>query len=624
MIKARDDAGLQFDGQFWEKAAYDMGNSRVMAQADGCGAISRYAIADRYNVFVPDSFYGNCSLSGQAVGTHSIKEVYMLGRRQRVYVKERGVAISFHTFLDAESEAVFQSVGWEGEIDHPVSARLDFGMLLNTREMAGCLGLTPYENVICKRQKNGLYLEAAPGVGVYLACSQELILREIEGAGVHLSVQAVLPPGKKNCLHLIFKWVEGAEADGGLCTKLLSCFDAAKDEAEQYEKWLSDTAFGETALAKAEAASCLNCAISNYKTADHFLGFFAGVHYQSPARTYYRDSFFTVLPLIKYRPGWVRNQLVTLAVGIGEDGSCPSAVKSKGIFWPNHLDSPSYFILLLHAYVEVTCDAAFLEHRVGERTMLGWARLLSDALLARADLSGLIYRPAGNRHDWADNVFREGYVCYEQALFCQAMRSMGKLLKHIDQNQSVLYTQKGAAIAQAIESNLWLEGKGWYANYRSPDHLEDNLSIDTALLAWFGIARPDRARRMLAHMEMLLETRLNAGQPFGDWGVMCCWPKYKYAHHLVEKSSYPYVYHNGSDWPFWSCVYALAKRRCDMEWDYPATRWFTWGLEKGWCTPVEYVSPLTGRGSLLQGWSAMGALALDPDARVWEKIWDSD
>jgi glycogen debranching enzyme len=433
-----------------------------------------------------------------------------------------------------------------------------------------------------------------------------------------------LNPGEKNCLRLVFKWAEGAEGDGGLCAKLLSCFDAANIEAEQYEKWLSDTARGKTALHKAEAASCLNCTISNYKTADGFLGFFAGVHYQSPARTYYRDSFFTVLPLIKYRPVWVRHQLVTLAGGIGEDGSCPSAVKSKGVFWPNHLDSPMYFILLLHAYVELTGDDAFLDKRAGERTMIDWALFLADTLLSRTDASGLIYRKPGNRHDWADNVFREGYVCYEQALFCQSMRSMGKLLKRIDQNQSALYTKKGAAIAQAIESTLWLEDKGWYANYRSLDHLEDNLSIDTALLAWFGIARQDRARRMLSNMESLLETRNNAAQPFHDWGVMCCWPAYKYAHHLVEKSSYPYVYHNGSDWPFWSCVYALAKRRYGMDHDYPATRWFEYGLEKGWCTPVEYHNPVTGRGSLLQGWSAMGALALHPDACAWDKIWDPE
>jgi glycogen debranching enzyme len=112
-------------------------------------------------------------------------------------------------------------------------------------------------------------------------------------------------------------------------------------------------------------------------------------------------------------------------------------------------------------------------------------------------------------------------------------------------------------------------------------------------------------------MENLLETKHNSAQPFGDWGVMCCWPAYKHKEHLVEKSSYDYVYHNGSDWPFWSSVYALAKIKFGLDGAYPAMRWFSYGLEQHWYTPVEYYNPLTGRGSPLQGWASMGVLALE-------------
>jgi hypothetical protein len=91
---------------------------------------------------------------------------------------------------------------------------------------------------------------------------------------------------------------------------------------------------------------------------------------------------------------------------------------------------------------------------------------------------------------------------------------------------------------------------------------------------------------------------------------MCCWPAYRRKDHLVEKSAYEYVYHNGSDWPFWSSVYALAKTEYGMDGTYPATRWYSYSLEQGWYTPVEYYNPITGRGSLLQGWSAMGLPAL--------------
>ncbi len=628
MIRAGDDAALYFEGQLWQTALYDLGNTRVLAQADGCGAISRYAVVDRYNVFVPDSFYVTCSWADRPADSHCPKEVRMLGRTQSIRLEERGAALGVDTFLDDQSEVVYQQACWRNAGETALECRLDFGVLLHAREMAARAGELPHEHVICRACPGGMAFEVSQGVRVYLACSEPLELREIEGAGIHLSVRLQALPREEACLRLAWLWREG-EADGAACAALMRGFEVARLEADRYAQWLTQTACGESVLERAESAACRNCAISNYKKAGDpeaggFAGFFAGVHYQSPARTYYRDSFYTALPLLRDRPEWIKGQLRALVGGIGEDGTCPSAVKSQGVFWPDHLDSPAYFVLLLHAYVGIAGDEAFLRERVRGRSMLEWALLLVDAMRARADASGLLYRRAGNRHDWADNVYREGYVCYEQALYCQALRSLGALLACCSDARAGEYLRGAAAVAEAIERELWLEDKGWYANYRSADCLEDNLSVDTVLLAWFGIARPERARRLLENMEALLETRNNPAQPFGDWGVMCCWPRYRYPRHLVEKSNYPYVYHNGSEWPFWSGVYALAKREAGLEWRYAATRWFAYGLEQGWCTPVEYHNPATGRGSLLQGWSAMGALALEEQAPGWRALWNPD
>ena len=624
MIHAREDGALYFQGQFFEKALYDFGNTRLLAQTDGCGALSRFAVADRYNVFLPDSYYAHCSIDDMAVSAHCEKTVSMLGRRQQVRIFECGAGVVWDTFLEECRATVFQRMEISNSNAQPLDFRLDFGMLLNTRDMAAFGQQAPFEHVKIAQQENGLYMQAAPGVGVYLACTSDVIVREVEYQGVHLSIQIRMPASETFCLPLAFHWREEAAIEKDFCSRLLAGIDQAYDDAKAYEHWLLDNASGETVLEKAQFCASLNCALTNYKITDGFEGFFAGVNYQSPARTYYRDSFFTVLPLIRLRPELVRKQLIALTGGITEGGTCPSAVKSEGVFWPNHLDSPQYFILLLHAYVSLTGDHAFLSESVRGRTMLHWARLLADALLERADHNHLLYRQAGNRHDWADNVFREGYVCYEQALYCQAVRSMGLMLKMCGKDQANEYITQSDLIAEAIESHLWLEEKGWYADYRSSEHLEDHLAIDTVLMAWFGIAKPERARRMLASMQALLETRENKTQPFEDWGVMCCWPPYKYPRHLVEKSSYPYVYHNGSDWPFWSCVYALSKRKFGMEWHYPATRWFTYGIANNWCTPVEYYNPVSGRGSLMQGWSAMGALALEKDAQDWGEIWLSN
>ena len=40
------------------------------------------------------------------------------------------------------------------------------------------------------------------------------------------------------------------------------------------------------------------------------------------------------------------------------------------------------------------------------------------------------------------------------------------------------------------------------------------------------------------------------------------------------------------------------------------TRWWVYGLEQGWLTPVEYYSPAFPVGGMLQGWSSMPAAIL--------------
>ena len=94
-----------------------------------------------------------------------------------------------------------------------------------------------------------------------------------------------------------------------------------------------------------------------YKEVGRFKGFIAGIVYQSPARTYYRDGYWTAISILKYRPDMVRNQILTLAAGINKDGKCPSAVKSNfKNWWGNHYDSPSFFAILLYDYVRLTGD----------------------------------------------------------------------------------------------------------------------------------------------------------------------------------------------------------------------------------------------------------------------------
>ena len=155
---------------------------------------------------------------------------------------------------------------------------------------------------------------------------------------------------------------------------------------------------------------------------------------------------------------------------------------------------------------------------------------------------------------------------------------------------------------------------GVEVEYRAADgFVESHLAIDSLVGAWLGVLPPERERQLLTAAQRLLVTRDNPGQPYGDWGVMACFPPYRRAADLRGKSRFAYRYHNGADWPYWDAVFAQALRKQGGQsgaWRHVLTRWWSYGLEQGWPEPVEYFSPPYGRGSPLQAWSGLAAAVL--------------
>ena len=103
-----------------------------------------------------------------------------------------------------------------------------------------------------------------------------------------------------------------------------------------------------------------------------FAGLAAGQAYSAPARTYFRDGYWTLQPLLELAPEVVREQIRLLATGIQPDGEAPSGVilsgqaqaiawdkfrrgdkvyagehLRPGDWWSDHFDSPLFFILAL-------------------------------------------------------------------------------------------------------------------------------------------------------------------------------------------------------------------------------------------------------------------------------------
>ena len=369
---------------------------------------------------------------------------------------------------------------------------------------------------------------------------------------------------------------------------------------------------------KAMFYSCYFCALENYKEKDDFKGFMAGHHYLFPMRTYYRDSYYTTLPMYNGNLEKVKNEILTLTKGIANDGTCPSAVCADwSAFWGNHYDSPSFLAIMLYDYVRFSNDVSFLDLESDGSMVLQKIESAVKKLAESERENGLIYKKGKyNKCDWADEINRWGYVSYDEILYARANYSLYKLYELKKDKKSEFYKKKHEKVKKAINHELWDEKLGYYVNYKNEEFVEDNLSVDTVWAAIFNIADEKRAKRMLENMERLLEVCNNKEVSLPDYGVMSVYPFYKNPESVYRISSQPYNYHNGANWPYWSAIYAYAKRKYGMEYSNALESWFTYNVERGNYTPIEYFSPACKDGSLLQGWSGAAAFVLDSDVSL--------
>lgn len=360
----------------------------------------------------------------------------------------------------------------------------------------------------------------------------------------------------------------------------------------------------------------------------HFAGLAAGQAYSAPARTYYRDGYWTLQALLPHTPEIARDEIRLLAAGVQPDGEAPSGVivsgaaqseawdafrrtapgyrdehRRRGEWWSDHFDSPLFLILMLRDYVRQTGDHALVEELwpVVQTILQRYCRFDESA-------TGLPLKPRNDR-DWADNVYREGFVAYDCGLWIGALDAIAELGRSRDTQSALLARDLARSARRSLGEVLWLADRGWYADFRNRDgFVEDHLMIDSLALLRFDAASETRARSVLAAVRRVLESRNNSRQPYGDWGVLCAFPPYQRRRDTRAKSAFAFRYHNGGDWPYWDAVYAdeLLRRKLPG-WRYPLLRWWQACLAHGWAGAVEYFSPPFGRGSLLQGWSALPA-----------------
>ena len=369
-----------------------------------------------------------------------------------------------------------------------------------------------------------------------------------------------------------------------------------------------------------------------------FAGLAAGLAYSAPARTYFRDGYWTAQILLRLDPEAVRLQIDLLSDAVQDDGEAPSGVivaddrdaswearrvrrssthRRRLDWWSDHFDSPLYFVLAVADYAAATGDDGPARRH--------WPLIgaVIDRYAALAETGGgLPVKPRKNDRDWADNVYREGFVAYDVGLWIGALDAVARLGAGHDPAAARSAAARAAAARAAVD-RLW-RGDHYVDYLRTDGSAEDHLTLDSLMLLRYDAVPPDKALIVLEAIRQRLESRHNAVQRWGDWGVLCAHPPFARRSDVRLKTAFPYRYHNGADWPWLDGVYARERLRRGLGgWRYPLLRWWETCLANGWAGPVEYFSPPFGRGCLLQGWSShpaavaleisSGLLAGDPE-----------
>lgn len=563
-------------GIFTDSVPYDVSNNSISVQFNGRSGINSYLrINDKrffYGVHVFKFF-----VNGEEIPFNTKKRVESIGRTQTVTYYTSLADIKTVSVLNETVNAIITKI----EVTAKEKISFDLGI---------CMAHALSEKMIVLEDGSFFapdkFCHFASDVDFECVPENQSVywhVDELEGVVSGNIVYGYKIDGIVDIVKNADKYIEGsfAEIDG---VALPASVKTEEDKAIYYSSYF--------------------CALENYKELGDFKAFMAGCRYITPARSYFRDSYFTVLCMFNGHADKVRNEIVSLSRAIGEDGDCPSAViYDYSSHWGNHFDSPSMYVIMVYDYVNNTKDFSILSEKIGNYTVLELMRRVLKRLSEYCDETGLLVKKGPyNRRDWADEVNRYGYVAYDEILYARALYCFSRMLKVENDSESGAYLERYEAVRASINKHLWMEDKGYYLNFKDGDFTEDNLSIDTVLAVIYGIADKERSVRLLESCERILDSRNNPDvEPFGMFSV---YPLYKSLRGAINKSAEPFNYHNGADWPYLSAMLAYAYKMYGFEYEFALKNWFTYNLNRGNYTPVEYFSPYCEDGSLLQAWSS--------------------
>lgn len=185
------------------------------------------------------------------------------------------------------------------------------------------------------------------------------------------------------------------------------------------------------------------------------------------------------------------------------------------------------------------------------------------------------------------------------ALYYQGYIIAGLMADRVGENGAP-FRAKAAALKAAINKHLWQEDKGYYGYFLDErGKLHPAMEgLGEALCIRYGIASPERARRVLA------------STPTTPNGLPCLWPQFpEYLDYTARRS---YIYHNGMIWPFVQGYWAQAAVQLGDRAKFDEELVKLLKLSQKTDTFKEFYFPEDGKpdGSSDQLWSASGYLGM--------------
>jgi hypothetical protein len=616
-----------------EKIYYDFGNQYIMAKADSTLNINKYWVVNiAPSILVEDSWKTIITINNKG-----LKNPKTTVARSNLFLNKYisdNMKVDVTTYVDNSTNAIFQKYDFAPFNDEnssiDITYSFSFGLGINEEDLIINYYVTENAYSFITNNSDDKYS------GIF---SSNLQPYNYNITGNKLNVSYHIDCRKSNKSFYIF--LSGGysrEKEEKLLQKISNNWNNSYIKAITRADWIDNMFDSDDRLLDQMFSACIDCALSNFKSDNtiNFNAFYAGVRYKEPARTYFRDSYWTSQSILPFKSGLIRKQIIALSKGIHDDGSCGSGVKFDGSdWWSNHYDSPSFFIMMIYDYIIWTGDESILEEKTlgkarddgkgnielsKEKTIWAKAKKVLEWLEnTDTNNNGLIQKPQNSFGDWADEVARVNEVTYVNALYYRALNSMSylaKLTKEFDISR--YYKEKARNVKKAINRHLWDNNKKHYVDFITTDnsgkilYKEDHFMEDTFTALLYGVANDIQINSSLNYARNWLESRNNFVQPYGDWGTLCIWPLYKETtYRRPRESDDPYRYHNGADWPYLDGLNALTRLIFnDPYWEYPLTKWWKESIKKNWLTPVEYFQPVYPEGGFRQAWSSMPAAAI--------------